>query len=82
MQQHGNAARTVTALLGLVAVGVEYAVIRGTLCVPRWLDHQRLIEADPRAAIGEPLQGIPGGVKSAEAENRTARSRCQLRASS
>jgi hypothetical protein len=58
MQQGGDAARAVAALFDLVAVGVEDAVEHGRIGPPGAREHQRLIEADAGAAIGEAAQAL------------------------
>ena len=73
MQQGGDAARAVAALLDLVAVGVEDAVEHGRVGPPGAREHQRLIEADAGAAVGEAAQAlglengfVGGGIKDDE----------------
>jgi hypothetical protein len=54
----GHAAHTVATLLDLAAVGVEYAIMRQAVLVPGRPDPHQLIESDPLAAIGKPLDGL------------------------
>src|ERR1700730_12540752 len=67
VQERGNAARAVAALLDLVAVAVEDPVEHGAVGAPGTLQHQRLVKADTGAAIREtaqqrgPEQGLVGG---------------------
>src|ERR1700716_1354556 len=67
VQERGNAARAVAALLNLVAVAVEDPVEHGAVGAPGPLQHQRLVEADTGAAIREtaqqlgPEKGLVGG---------------------
>src|ERR1700728_2517099 len=52
-EERGDAARTVAALLDLVAVAVEDPVEECAVRAPRRFQHQRLIETDAGAAVGE-----------------------------
>ena len=56
MEQGGDAARAVAALLDLDAVGVEDAVEDGRVRTPRRLENQRLVEADAGMSVGEAPQ--------------------------
>ena len=51
MQQGGDAARAVAALLDLEPVSVEDAVEHGRVGTPRRFEHQGLVEADAGMAV-------------------------------
>ncbi len=56
----GDAARAVAALLHLAAVGVEDPVIDRGARLARGLEHQRLVEADAGEPVGEAAEGAGG----------------------
>jgi hypothetical protein len=67
MEQRGDTARPVSALLDLGTVGVEYSVEHHRVGSPGWLEDQRLVEANALMPIPEVSQlvgvqhGLPGG---------------------
>ncbi len=52
-----EAARAVAALADFAAVGVEDPVVKVGIRMPRRLDYQHLVEADPGMAVGQPADG-------------------------
>jgi hypothetical protein len=67
MEQGGDTARTVSALLDLGTIGVEYSVEHDSVGSPGRLEHQRLVESNACMPIREVSQlvggrhGLPGG---------------------
>jgi chromosome partitioning protein len=53
IHQCGHTARTIAALFDLDAVGIEHSIENPARAFARRFQHQRLIEADARMAIGE-----------------------------
>ena len=65
VQQGGDAARAVAALLDLEPVGVEDAVEHGRSCPARRFEHQRLVEADAGMAVRQLAPVLRRGQRAA-----------------
>lgn len=59
--QRSDAACTIAALFDLDPVGVEDAIEHSRVGPARWLEHQRLVEADPGMSVGELAEGFGVG---------------------